>query len=371
MSKIDTVEAIGAELRKFSDTVAALKRSQEDLEIAFRRGATSGRAPNEKAAENEFEQKAFRGFLRGGVEALEPQERKTLAVYGGDPQGGYLATPTMETDLIRKLTELSPMRQLATVRPGSGPSLLIPRVTSELAAAWLGEIEPAPATQPSFGQLEIPAHRLGAFVEVSSVLLDDSSIDLEMELNDEASRQFAKAEGAAFLVGNHPKRPRGILAYPAGTGEGQVPQVVSQDATTIMADALIKMFYSLKAPYRQNATWIMNADTLGVVRLMKDGTGRYLWDQGNGGLVPGQATTILGRPVMEAPDMPGVAVNSLPIALGDWRRAYRIYDRRALSVIRDAFTGARQGLVRYTMHLRVGGDVVLPEAMVIMRVAAS
>jgi HK97 family phage major capsid protein len=70
------------------------------------------------------------------------------------------------------------------------------------------------------------------------------------------------------------------------------------------------------------------------------------------------------------PDMPDVAANSLSVAFGDFSRGYMIVDRVNLSILRDPFTQASTGSVRYYCRSRVGGQVVLPEAIRIQKTSA-
>jgi len=84
----------------------------------------------------------------------------------------------------------------------------------------------------------------------------------------------------------------------------------------------------------------------------------------------GLTNTILGQPYVEATDMPSIAQNAFPVAYGDFRRAYMIVDRVSLAVLRDPFTQATTGNVRYIARRRVGGQVVLPEAINKLKVTA-
>ena len=52
-----------------------------------------------------------------------------------------------------------------------------------------------------------------------------------------------------------------------------------------------------------------------------------------------------------------------PVAFGDFSRGYMIVDRVNLSVLRDPFTQANTGNVRYYARSRVGGQVILAEAL--------
>ena len=112
----------------------------------------------------------------------------------------------------------------------------------------------------------------------------------------------------------------------------------------------------------------MNRTTIGAVRKMKAGDGDYLWRDS---LSEGNPPTILGRPVVELPDMPDVAADANPIVFGDMRQGYRIVDRVALSVLRDPYSRATNGQTRFHARRRVGGDVVKAEALRLLKVATA
>ena len=46
------------------------------------------------------------------------------------------------------------------------------------------------------------------------------------------------------------------------------------------------------------------------------------------------------------------------IAFGDWNRAYRIFDRVGLEVLRDPYSLARNSIVTFHARKRVGGALV-------------
>jgi HK97 family phage major capsid protein len=58
------------------------------------------------------------------------------------------------------------------------------------------------------------------------------------------------------------------------------------------------------------------------------------------------------------------------VAFGDFRRAYMIVDRIQLAILRDPFTQATSGTIRYVARRRVGGQVVLAEAIRKQKVSA-
>jgi HK97 family phage major capsid protein len=103
----------------------------------------------------------------------------------------------------------------------------------------------------------------------------------------------------------------------------------------------------------QNGVWLMNRTTLGTLRKLKDADGRFIMLDP---ITAGAPVTLLGRPIVEATDMPDIAAAASPIMFGDMS-GYRIIDRVGLSVLRDPFTQATKGLVRFHARKRVGGDV--------------
>jgi HK97 family phage major capsid protein len=173
------------------------------------------------------------------------------------------------------------------------------------------------------------------------------------------------------------RRSRQPFVAVVGVGEAfgspfvgfRIATVANGHSTVIQADALITLVYSLPAYYRGRGAWIINGATLAKVRTLKDGQNNYLWQPS---YQLGQPETLLGRPVIEATDMPAVASNAYPIAFGDWSTAYRIYDRaNGLAVLRDPYSVATRGLVRFHSRMRVGGQVVLPEAVKILKMTVS
>ena len=114
---------------------------------------------------------------------------------------------------------------------------------------------------------------------------------------------------------------------------------------------------------------MFNRSTLAAIRKLKDTAGQYVFQAGMM-LTAGVPNTILGYAYVEAPDMPNVGADTKPIVFGDFARGYVIVDRVNLSVLRDPFTQAASGNVRYVARRRVGGQVVLAEAIRTMTVAA-
>ena len=300
---------------------------------------------------------AFDLYCRKGIDHLSDVEKKALTV-SNDTTGGYLAPPEYVRELIKTVTEISPIRSIAKVRSTGQRSIQIPKRTGQFSAQWVSESGTrAETTGYEVGLEEIPAHEHYALVDISEQDLEDTVFDLEAEMQSEFAEQFAKAEGTAFVSGNAVGKPEGLLT------NSSVSEVVSGSASALTADGLISLVHSIKAEYGRNGTFVFNRTTLAAIRKLKDTAGQYVFQAGMM-LQGGVTNTILGHGYVEATDMPSEGTNTFPVLFGDFNKAYMIVDRVNLAVLRDPFTQATTGNVRYIARKRVGGQVILPEAIV-------
>ncbi len=355
------IAALDTKIGEVADTVKSLNGlgvRLDKIEARLNRPAPANDNPDADAT---IERKAFAGFLRSGREALPVEEVKALRI-ADDTAGGYLAPTPFVAELEKNLVEFSPIRQAARVGATTSGAVILPRRTGTPTAKWVGETETREETGSTYGQAEIPVHEAACFVDVSQRLLEDSATNVEAEVAYDLAEEFGRLEGVAFVSGNGVKRPEGFMSVPS------IEATLNGHATNLSADALITMLYSLPALYRGRGAWMMTGSTVATIRKLKDGQGNYLWQPS---YQAGQPETILGRPVIEAVDMPEIESGAFPIAYGDWSTAYRIFDRIGLSIVRDPYTQATKGLIRFHARRRVGGAVVRPEAIRKLKMATS
>lgn len=300
------------------------------------------------------ETKAFGNFLRRGVERITPDEVKALTV-GTDANGGYLAPEQFGNELIKLLNEFSPLRQYAKVIQISAASIVYPRRVTGTSAAWVSEIGNRTASGMTFEQVTMTPHELATFTDVSNALLEDNAYNLEGELLGDFAESFAKTEGLAFVKGTGVGQPVGIMTA-SGIAEIKTGVAANFPASN-PADVLIAMFHKIATTYAQNAVWMMNRNTLAIVRTWKDGNGRYLVLDP---ITAGAPSTLLGRPVVEMVDMDDIGAGLCPILFGDMS-GYRIIDRVGLTTLRDPYSLATNGQVRFHARKRVGADLTHPD----------
>jgi len=318
------------------------------------------------------------GYVRKGYRGVAPDDRKYLRMaeapeavetkalsVADDTAGGYFVLPEVLTgEIIKNVVQYSPIRQYARVRTTSAQSVKIPVRTSPTAAAWTSETGTRnQSNSPAFGMKEVPTHEMYALLLFSRQLLEDSVFDIEAELRAEVSEQFAVLEAAAFVLGDGVGKPSGIISD-ANILANQVD--LAGGATLTSADPIITMVHNLKSPYAPNAKFYMNRNTIGKIRLLKDSQQRYIWEPG---LPNGNPATILGDPYVECVDLAPIGANALPIIYGDMNRAYSIVDRSQIAVQRLEETYATTAQIGLLAYKRVGGQVVLSEALRCLKMA--
>ena len=354
----DQVSRISGDVQRLCEMKDRLEHVETRLNRpAFRTEHASHLSPKERDR-----REAVLKYLRTG----DFGECKSLSI-DGDPQGGYWVQPEMSEQVIKKMYETSPMRNVAAIETISSDALEMTEDLDEADAGWTSERAPrTETTSPNIGVRRIPVHELYAMPKATQNLIDDSKVDIENWLTSKIADKISRLENNAFINGDGVGKPRGILTYAAGTtNPGQVEQVNSGSAGAADADGLRNLFYSLKSPYLPNAKWLMRRSTISAVSKLKDSGGDYLWEPG---LTVGEPQTLLGHPIERMEDMPAVAADSLSIAFGDIRQAYTIVDRVGVRVLRDPYS-AKPFVLFYTTK-RTGGDITNFEAMVIQKMAA-
>ena len=284
--------------------------------------------------------------------------RNALQV-GEDSEGGYTAPEGFEKKLVEKKNEDTVVRKHATVITTENKTTRVAVVTQKGTASWVEEEGAIPEGDEEFGQVHIDAHKEGTIVKVSEELLSDTAFDLEGHFATEIARRLGDKEEEAFIIGNGVSKPLGILADAGGAEIG----VTAASSTAITADEIIDLYYSLKAPYRKNAIWILNDSTVAAVRKLKASTGEYLWQPA---LHEGGHETLLGKKIYTSPFVPELKAGQKTIIFGDLKY-YWIGDRQGITFRRLNERYADTGQVGFLATQRVDGKLILPEAIKVLQ----
>jgi HK97 family phage major capsid protein len=364
LEKRGTTDALTEEkLGRLNQALDGAKAAMERLSLEKARPALEAGRPD---LGDEYKD-AFSAYVKRG-------EEKALSI-GSNPDGGYLVPSETESEITKRLTAISPIRAIASVRNVSSTVYKKPVTLTGPAVGWVAETASRPQTNSqTIDLLDFPTAELYAMPAATSAFLDDAAVDVGQWIADEVNAAFAEQETAAFVNGNGTNKPKGFLTETLVAESAWTWESLGYIATGVSgawpagdaSDVLIDLVYALKAGYRQNASWVMNRKTQAAVRKLKDADGNYLWSPGASA---GAKATLLGFDLVEAEDMPDVAAAATPIAFGDFRRGYLVVDRTGVNVLRDPYS-AKPYVLFYTTK-RVGGGVQDYDAIKLLKFSVS
>ena len=133
-NKLSKIESDLDKLEDVNQAVTKQKMAQDEVAERVKKVETMMSRPEFGQAyknADSMEKKVFDKWLRQGKEALAPEELKVLTA-SNDNTAGYLAPPEYVQELIKGITEISPIRSIARVRSTTNRSVQIPKRTATL-----------------------------------------------------------------------------------------------------------------------------------------------------------------------------------------------------------------------------------------------
>jgi len=297
--------------------------------------------------------KAFLSWARKGV---LPENTKLLRV-GDDEAGGIFAPTEFVREIIEAAYLADPLVELVRSKPTKATSIQAPVKTQRALVQWDADaVDFTTETQgQKFSREEIPTHGLSAVHDIEAALDEDMDFDLEADLLSDWGRDFGGKIAAAIHSGSGVGRAKGII------DATDVEEIASGADNTLAYAGFVNCQSALKEAYRPNAVWVMSRASVGVVRKLEDTEGHLIWQPSMRDGIPG---TLLGHPYRTSENMAAVADGAHSVLFGDFKQAYWLVERLLVQVQRDVFT--QWPNIRLKARRRVGGQVVLPEAMKII-----
>lgn len=331
------------------------------------------RAPND----HERQQKAAAAAKQLESKSRDGREtRSTQTVTSTGAAGGFALPEIIERQIARLSVDISPIRQIATVRTVGSPDYKELFDVNGAGFEWLGETDTRNQTNtPDLAEVAPTFGMASAKPQASEESLDDLFFDVENWLISSAAEAIAQGEGVAFISGNGTKKPTGFLAGPtpvttadSARAFGTLQYIASGQAAALptSADIFYDLVYSLRARYRNNAQWVTSKLVLAALRKYKDTSNQYLWQPA---LTAGQPATFMGYGITEAEDMPAVGAGAFSLAFGDFKEGYLIADRVGMRITRDEIT--TPGFVKFYVRKRVGGKLRNTQAIKLLKIAAA
>lgn len=346
------IDALGKEVQRLEKQELIDKELSKAVNQPFTNKPGIGALSDEALAKMK-PARARCGYAKDLLKAMRSNFKlvTNLLQEGVDADGGYLVPEEYDKRIIDTLKEDNIMRGLATTITTSGEHKINIAATKP-SAAWIEEGEALVFSDAKFAQTLLDAHKLHVAIKITEELLYDNAFNLENYIITEFSKAMANAEEDAFLNGDGSGKPLGLFAT---TGGGTVANTLT---AAVKADDMLDLIYALKRPYRKNAKFILNDQTLLALRKLKDNNGAYMWQPS---YQAGEPDKILGYDVFTSAYAPANA-----ISFGDYSY-YNIGDRgtRSMQELRELYAG--NGMIGYVVKERVDGKLVLPEAVQIIK----
>jgi HK97 family phage major capsid protein len=359
---------------RINDELGRLSAAVDELAKKANRPGAPG-AEGDEALQAEHKSAWLKWVRKGDDAGLADIEHKAMNV-GTPADGGYAVPIQQDRDIMRLLTDLSPMRQVCRVMTVGTEDYRKLVNLGGTASGWVGETDARPATAgPTLAQLKPSFGELYANPEVTQKALDDIFFNVEGELSQDISESFAVLEGKAFLSGTGTNQPVGLLtaktsaeadsARAFGTVQHIATGVADNFPAKDPADILIDLIYSMKAGYRTGAQFMVNSMTLAAMRKWKDGDGNYIWQPA---MQNGQPGSIFGYGYVTNEDMPSAGAGAIPVVFGNFQQAYVIFDRMGIRSLRDPYTN--KPFVGFYTTKRVGSMIANTQAVKFLKCAA-
>ena len=305
---------------------------------------------DEVAPTDDDDAAAIRSLARGEVRSLEFEKRDVLTSNVGAP------VPTsFYAEVLLKARLVGPMLSLPTViTTAGGENLQIPRVNTYSAATIAAEAGAIGESDPAFSAfITMGAWKFSYLTQVSREMIEDSGVDILGFLADQVGQGIGFNVNNALTVGTGTTQPNGIVT---ASTLGITGATAVSGAFT--ADNLIDLAYSVDGAARMlpGAGYMMNGQSIGAVRKLKDTAGNYVFSPS---LAVGVPDTLLGFPLHENPAMADAATSAKSVIFG---HIPSYYVRQVGGIRVDSSTdfAFSTDLVTLRTILRVDGN--LPQA---------
>jgi HK97 family phage major capsid protein len=245
----------------------------------------------------------------------------------------------------------------------NGASFRLPKFTAYSTAAQYAEAAAIAEADPTFATVTLGAHKYACLTSWSREIQEDTDVNLSAYLATNLATALGQTYSPKLINGSGSGEPLGaftsaVTGVTSGTGVAGVPTI----------DNILDLFFSLPAPYRQNASWIMRDSTLAAIAKLKDSTNRYFLTPSISADVP---ATLLGRPVYTDPSVPATGTGAKSVLFGDMSRYFVVRMAGDLRVEVDQSAQFEQDMVVMKAALRIDSKVVDPNAAKVFIGAAS
>lgn len=267
---------------------------------------------------------AFTSATRGahvsfevGTTILDHESRAALTATGGS------AVPTNFADFVTvAAADRTPLLNPSVVRiieTLDGAPLVLPQVTAypSTSGAVVGEGSAIGTANPTVASITLNPYKYANLSDYTSELSQDNVIRIQELLAETAGFALGNDFGAQATTGDGSSKPHGIVAA-AGNGGTALGTAQTGGANFFGWPDLVTLYGSVPAAARNRGAFLVSSDAFTKILSFRDSNGQPV--ALSGALSPSGQPTLLGRPIIENPDMAAVGSASKSVVFGDLSR---------------------------------------------------
>ena len=243
--------------------------------------------------------------------------RASTMIVGQDTLGGYFVDsqylPQNFIDLLRSKTVLAELG-ITQMNGLVGAPVQVPKQSGASTAYYTGEITAPTASNPTAALASMYPKALRGLVTVSKLSIMLANPSMESFVQNDMAAVIARRRELGVIQGTDADYEPLGLVNTADIGSNSIAGVPSD------LDDFEDMVYEVEAENALNGrlAWLMNPREWHTLRIMKDGTGRYLLARSQDGST---AKMLHGYPVVTSTAVPitlGSASDRGRVIFGDW-----------------------------------------------------
>jgi len=325
----------------------------------IRKLAASGPHPALKGWSDPAEDKAQSSTWLHAAGAVSKETKQMVENVGAS--GGFLVPVEFRAELLSTEYEDNPIRQRATVIPMRRRQILVPtldqtgtaanqtRQYGGVVASWTEEATEKAETEPEFRQIDLVAHKLVCYTELSDELLADSAIGLAALLTRLFGGAIRWEEEWCFLRGTGAGQPLGVIVAGATHVE---PRAVA--GTIGVGDIMRMVMHHIGT----QPVWHVTRAAMATLLQLNGPAANpsYIF-------IPnareGMPATLMGYPIFWTEKLPALGVQG-DILLANWPDYY-IGDRQATTIDSTNIFRFRDDITSWRAVHRVDGQPSLSQ----------
>lgn len=361
-SELSRISEIKSEV---ADLDASIKQIKEVRSLAEADVETvGGETEMDKEITKEVELRGMEQFLR----RREGEELRDIAYSNSEnttannanPLGEFLVPTQIHNEIVELLGETSPVFEAARKFTSVTGNLKIAREDGNFDEGFIGETVDANKLQPKLKAVTLNQKRVGAAIQLTQQLINDSGVDIVSYAQGRLARSVAKTIERGILVG--PKD---------GENEDEAFRPVIGDKNVLTIDVakaidvpdLLNIYGTLNPGYLEGSMWVMSRPMFNKVMQLKDGDGTFLIFRG---LVDGKpGYSLFGCPVHVSDVLTGE--NADKIVFGNFQAGYGMLIKKGMNLINvtQDTTQALAGGQLSILDTYMDGEVYNPNALVV------